>query len=85
MPLLVADCPRCNSGSITFDVFAQAFRAQQYGWQSWYEVFSVCRKCHRSTIFLVAMSTEGHQRSGQTITGEQLMQYKGSLNDLYII
>jgi hypothetical protein len=86
MPLLVADCPRCKSGSITFDVFAQTFRTVQHGWQTWYEVFSVCRKCHGSTIFIVAMKSESyHQRSGESVTGEQLMQYKASLNDLFSV
>jgi Domain of unknown function (DUF4145) len=86
MPLLVANCPRCGAKSITFDVLAQTLRTTQYGWQHWYEAFSVCRKCHRSAIFLVAMKSEAyHQRSGESVTGEQLMQYKGSLNDLFSV
>jgi Domain of unknown function (DUF4145) len=26
----------------------------QHGWQRWYEVFGVCRHCHRSTVFVLS-------------------------------
>ncbi len=55
MSMLVADCPRCGAKSITFDVGAQVFRDQYYGWQNWYEIFSICRQCSRPTIFLVSL------------------------------
>jgi hypothetical protein len=55
MSLLVADCPRCGSKSITFDVMAQVFCFREHGWQNWFEIFCVCRRCHRPTIFLVGL------------------------------
>ena len=54
MGLLVADCPRCGSNQITFDVLAQVHRFTKHGWQNWFEIFCNCRACHRPTIFLVA-------------------------------
>jgi hypothetical protein len=56
MGMLVADCPRCGSASITFDVRAQLHFATQYDWQNWYEIFCVCRACHRSTVFIVYLN-----------------------------
>jgi Domain of unknown function (DUF4145) len=50
--------PRCRLpalwATITFDVTAQVYHGSQHSWQNWYEVFAVCRRCHRPTIFLVA-------------------------------
>src|SRR5580704_14975237 len=60
MSLLIADCPRCGSKSITFDVCAQVFRFQESQWKNWYEVFSVCRSCHTPTIFLISLRDYGH-------------------------
>jgi hypothetical protein len=54
MSELVADCPRCASKHITFDVDAVKIYRQEYGWQNWYEAFSTCRHCGRSTIFVLA-------------------------------
>lgn len=54
MAELVANCPRCGAASITFDVLASVVVKQQYGWQHWFEVFSVCRNCRRSTIFVIS-------------------------------
>lgn len=54
MAELVADCPRCGSNSITFDLKSAIHIGTEYGWQFWYEVFGVCRQCHRSTVFVLA-------------------------------
>jgi Domain of unknown function (DUF4145) len=53
MSMLVADCPRCNSKGITFEVMAQVYRGQHYNWQDWFEIFCKCRACLCPTIFLV--------------------------------
>jgi hypothetical protein len=37
MAVLVANCPRCGSGNMTFDVSSTILTVQQYGWQRWYE------------------------------------------------
>jgi hypothetical protein len=60
MSMLVADCPRCGARTITFDVTAQAYCGTEYGWQNYYEIFCVCRGCHRPTIFLVSLNTRAH-------------------------
>jgi hypothetical protein len=58
MPILVANCPRCGAKHTTFNVEAQLFFRQEYGWQNWYEVFGVCRNCLRGTIFVIAAHTD---------------------------
>jgi hypothetical protein len=54
MAELVANCPRCGTRRITFDVTALLLVDMQHGWQHWYEAFAVCRHCSRSTILLSA-------------------------------
>src|SRR3989338_1057039 len=56
MPELVADCPRCDSRRITFDLTAANIIKQEYGWQYWYETFCTCRHCKRATIFILSES-----------------------------
>ena len=51
MAELVTDCPRCGAIHITFDVLGQTVTGYQYDWQTWYEVFCICRHCRRSTVF----------------------------------
>lgn len=58
MAELVADCPRCGSNRITFDLLASIHIRTEYSWQYWYEVFGVCRQCHRSTVFVLADSVD---------------------------
>jgi Domain of unknown function (DUF4145) len=53
MSVLVANCPRCKSQYMTFDVRSMMKIAVQYGWQRWYEAFGVCRSCKRGTIFVL--------------------------------
>jgi hypothetical protein len=59
MAELVANCPRCGSRRITFDVTAAKVIRVEYGWQNWYESFSICRHCGRSTVFLLKESVNG--------------------------
>ncbi len=54
MAELVADCPRCGSTRITFDLLSSIHTITKYNWQYWYEVFAICRQCHRSTVFVLA-------------------------------
>lgn len=54
MAELVTDCPRCGAEKMTFDVSSTQFIGQEYGWQHWFEAFSVCRNCKRSSIFVLA-------------------------------
>lgn len=52
MAELVADCPRCGSNSITFDVKSQT-EVGAVGWRHTYEAFCVCRRCDASTVFVL--------------------------------
>jgi len=63
MAELVADCPRCGSKSITFDLLGAIHTVTQYSWQYWYEVFAVCRQCHSSTVFVLADSVDADYTS----------------------
>jgi len=50
---LVADCPRCGAKQMTFDVWHALPLYVKYDWQYWWEAFSVCRKCRKSTVFVL--------------------------------
>lgn len=54
MSELVADCPRCRSQRITFELTKENMIGMEYDWQRWYEVFCVCRHCRRSTVFVLS-------------------------------
>lgn len=54
MAMLVADCPRCGSKSMTFDVRGDIGTVIKYDWQRHFEAFCICRRCHRSTVFVSA-------------------------------
>ena len=58
MAELVADCPRCGSKKITFDVTQEHFIYQHYSWQDWYEAFAICRHCKRSTTFVLSQNVD---------------------------
>jgi hypothetical protein len=60
MPILVSLCPRCGTDRMTFDVNGYNHLANIEGWQSCYELFSICRNCHKSTIFLVLQKINTH-------------------------
>lgn len=78
MAELVTDCPRCRAKRTTFDVFHQVVVGREHGWQLSWEAFSVCRHCHRSTVFIVRQTRAD---TGGSI-GAALSEVKGSLNGL---
>ena len=55
MSTVVQDCPRCRSNRMTFDVIADVHVGSAYDWQHHFEVFSVCRRCHRPTVMRVKL------------------------------
>ena len=59
MAELVANCPRCASRHITFDITAAKAYRIEHGWQYWYEAFGICRNCGRTTIFILSESVDG--------------------------
>jgi hypothetical protein len=78
MPIFVTDCPRCGSQHMTMDVSSAVYRYAQYNWQRWYEVFCVCRACHKPSIILAAQT---EVKAPSAITTETVLAYRGSLND----
>jgi Domain of unknown function (DUF4145) len=83
MGLLVADCPRCGSRSMTFDVVAQVWLSQGASWQDCYEIFCNCRQCHLPTTFLVVASGMGAKE--RFSRGDGLVTYHSGLNEYFTI
>ena len=60
MSLLVANCPRCRAQNMTFDLHSAILVPPPRNLETWdrwkifAEVFCVCKKCFRTTTFLVA-------------------------------
>ena len=52
MAQLVADCPRCGSRQMTFDVPASKSVTSKDG-DKWHEAFGVCRNCGLTTVFIL--------------------------------
>jgi hypothetical protein len=78
MSVLVADCPRCPSSRMTFDIAGQVHTSTQFGWQDRYEVFSICRNCHRPTIFVLSLTEIGAR--GDFAVENGLVKFPNSLN-----
>lgn len=75
---LVANCPRCGSRHITFDVTAAKIYRTEYGWQNWYEAFGICRNCGHTTIFVLS---ERVNTDYQYVHKVGLLKVDGSLNN----
>ncbi len=74
---LVADCPRCGSRRITFDVTAAKLFRTEHKWQNWYEAFGICRNCGRTTIFVLSESVDADYGYVHKVG---LLKVEGSLN-----
>jgi hypothetical protein len=77
MAELVANCPRCGAQHITFDVTSAHQYRIDYGWQNWYEAFGRCRKCRRTTIFVLSESVNGNYKHVHEVG---LLKVVGALN-----
>lgn len=64
---------------MTFDVGQEQWVGVQYRWQRWWEVFCVCRNCHRPTLFVVSRKDLVDDDPMNEPAG--LAAVKGSLND----
>lgn len=82
MAELVADCPRCSAGHITLDLAGENYFRTEYNWQHWYEAFCVCRKCHRSSVIILAQIPDASQVKVREIG---LRKLPGSLNDYFSV
>ena len=76
MSELVADCPRCGARKMTFDVTRGHHYRTDYEWQRWFEAFSICRNCGRSTIFIL-----GQHRHDDTLGQVALEKLQPCVND----
>lgn len=65
MAQLVSDCPRCGAKKTTFDTKSQAYAFQRHGWQDHYEVFSICRHCGRSTVFVLGIKSSEYRTTAE--------------------
>ncbi|MBV8474056.1 MAG: DUF4145 domain-containing protein [Hyphomicrobiales bacterium] len=82
MSILVGNCPRCGAQAVTFDVTAAAQIKFSYGWKYDFEVFSVCRCCHRATIFIVEHDGDDYQSQDCTpLSPRRLLNEKATVND----
>lgn len=79
MPILVTDCPRCGSARMTFDVKSYNDLGTEHRWQRWYELFSVCRNCHKATTFIVAQKIATGTHTYRE--AKKIMELKDSIND----
>lgn len=77
MAELVADCPRCGSLKITFDLTQEHFYEVRYRWQYWYEAFCVCRHCKRATIFVLSQTGD---ISHDVVHENGLLKLAGAVN-----
>jgi len=80
MAILVHNCPRCGAREITFDVGDDHIIGQRYDWQRIYEVFAICRKCHKGTIFRIAQKDIYSSGDPRLVPPTS---YNGALNDAY--
>lgn len=59
MSELVTDCPRCGAKEITFDLASAIKTRFEYNWKYSYEAFCICRRCRKSTIFVLSDNLNG--------------------------
>lgn len=80
MALLQADCPRCGTGRSTFDVEGQnSLGIVRASWVERFELFSICRHCHKATIFLA--DNKVYQIADKLGVPGELLKISGYLND----
>jgi hypothetical protein len=84
MAILVTDCPRCTAARMTFDARKsnELPKGGEVDWYRNYELFCVCRNCHRATTFYVTLK-EFDLRDVLSATPPE--ELKGSLNDHFRI
>jgi hypothetical protein len=80
MSELVADCPRCGSKKITFDLIAAHFSHLQYNWQMWYAAFCVCRHCDQTVVYILSQT---EIRDSDYIKRNGLPKLEGSANNYF--
>lgn len=77
MTELVTTCPRCGADQITHDLNSSVKTRVAHHWQQWYEAFCVCRKCARSTIYVLA---DKGTTEAEELRRTQLEKVQGCVN-----
>jgi hypothetical protein len=80
MAELVANCPRCRTKSITFNVMALNLVRKEHGWAKTYEAFGICRHCHRATTFVIRENTS-HETD--LFENKSPLDARGALNNYF--
>lgn len=81
MSSIVADCPRCKASLITFDVVDSVrVGTGHVDWQYRYETFCNCRRCRKSTIFLLEVKDYGLHK---IFNSPDTLKTRGNLEDSF--
>lgn len=70
---------------MTFDVREQVYLGSNYSWQLHFELFSVCRKCFKPTIFHVSLNQKAIKRSDDFRKEGALVKAPAALNAIFDI
>lgn len=79
--VIVADCPRCGADKMTFDVKSETQVNIKYDWQRIFEIFSICRNCKKSTVFVVSQD----EISSRDVIENGIQNIRGSLNNYFSV
>jgi hypothetical protein len=82
MPELTYDCPRCSAVKVTFDCESKHLVEVRGGWQARFEVFSVCRGCQRSSVFVLSVQDIHHR---ETVHHGDFWKQRISLNRYFSV
>lgn len=85
MSELVTDCPRCKAQHVTFDVLQQNSLPTvpvRWGSAAAFEAFSVCRRCGKSTVFVLLARAEATNQLIGTVGGN-IASLRVSLGNLF--
>ena len=87
MSEIVANCPRCRSQQMTFNLVNALPTVEHHGWQQHWEAFCICRNCFRSTVFILQQKNyedtdylRKHKLSSLDFSVNQMVVVKGHVS-----
>lgn len=80
MALFIADCPRCRSTKMTFDVHHLTFDTQITTYGASPELFGTCRHCHKGASFVFDLRRDSEDHFKALIRRVPLQQITVTLN-----